>query len=146
MNKSKILITLATTALLASSCATHHYTITGVERSRILIDSRYDNAQNQEAVAFLAPYKERVDAMMSPVMGYAAHDMSTHRPESELSNLLADVLIWSSKAFNEKPDFAVYNIGGIRAAITKGAVTKGDILDVAPFENKICFLTLTGER
>ena len=56
MNKSKILLTLATTALLASSCATHHYTITGVERSRILIDSRYDNAQNQEAVAFLAPY------------------------------------------------------------------------------------------
>ena len=40
---------------------------------------------------------------------------------------------------------AVYNMGGIRADLTKGIVTYGDVLDVAPFENKICFTTLTGE-
>ena len=93
MNKQFALISLATLSLLATSCAQHQYQVAEVTRSRILIDSRYDNAQNQEAVAFLAPYKERVDAMMSPVMGYAAHDMSTHRPESELSNLLTNMLI-----------------------------------------------------
>ena len=32
----------------------------------------------------------------------------------------------------------MYNKGGIRADLTKGDVTYGDILDVAPFENKIC--------
>lgn len=65
-------------------------------------------------------------------------------PESPLSNLLADILVWSSAKFNEQPDFAIYNVGGIRAALSKGAVTRGNILDVAPFENKICFLTLSG--
>ena len=43
-------------------------------------------------------------------------------------------------------DFAVYNIGGIRAAFAKGDITVGDVVDVAPFENKICFLTLSGEK
>ena len=37
-------------------------------------------------------------------------------------------------------------MGGIRAAFAKGKVTYGDVVDVAPFENKICFLTLTGEK
>ena len=37
-------------------------------------------------------------------------------------------------------------MGGIRADLTKGNVTYGDVLDVAPFENKICFITLTGEK
>lgn len=40
----------------------------------------------------------------------------------------------------------MYNIGGIRSAFAKGDVTYGDVLDVAPFENKICFVTLTGDR
>jgi 2',3'-cyclic-nucleotide 2'-phosphodiesterase (5'-nucleotidase family) len=37
-------------------------------------------------------------------------------------------------------------MGGIRADLTKGEVTYGDVLNVAPFENKICFTTLTGEK
>ena len=72
--------------------------------------------------------------------------MASKRPESELSNLLPDILIWASERFNEKPDFAVYNVGGIRAAFAKGNITVGDVLDVAPFENKICFLTLSGDK
>ena len=35
-------------------------------------------------------------------------------------------------------------MGGIRAAFPKGPITKGDVLNAAPFENKICFLTLKG--
>ena len=40
----------------------------------------------------------------------------------------------------------MYNKGGVRADLTKGDVTYGDILDIAPFENKISFVTLTGEQ
>jgi 2',3'-cyclic-nucleotide 2'-phosphodiesterase (5'-nucleotidase family) len=59
---------------------------------------------------------------------------------------LADILIWGGKAYDEHPDLSVYNVGGIRAAFAKGKVTYGDVVEVAPFENKICFLTLTGEK
>jgi 2',3'-cyclic-nucleotide 2'-phosphodiesterase (5'-nucleotidase family) len=35
-------------------------------------------------------------------------------------------------------------MGGVRATLPKGEVTYGDILDIAPFENKIAFATLSG--
>jgi 2',3'-cyclic-nucleotide 2'-phosphodiesterase (5'-nucleotidase family) len=84
--------------------------------------------------------------MMSPVVGSVARYMAAVRPESPLSNLMADILLWTGKAYQEHPDFAVYNMGGMRAAFSKGPVTYGDVLDVAPFENKICFLTLKGDK
>ena len=134
------------TALLMVSCAPKHYQLAGVERSRIIVDSRYDQNPDQAAEQFLAPYKRVNDSIMGPVVGQVAHNMHAKRPESDLSNLLADILIWSAKDYNEQPVFAVYNMGGIRADLTKGVVTYGDVLDVAPFENKICFTTLTGEK
>lgn len=128
------------------SCAPKHYQLAGVERSRIIVDSRYDQNPDQAAAQFLAPYKRVNDSIMGPVVGQVAHNMHAKRPESDLSNLLADILIWSAKDYDEQPVFAVYNMGGIRADLTKGVVTYGDVLDVAPFENKICFTTLTGEK
>ena len=38
----------------------------------------------------------------------------------------------------------VYNMGGMRADLPKGDVTYGDVLNIAPFENKITFATLSG--
>ena len=40
----------------------------------------------------------------------------------------------------------MYNIGGIRASLPAGKVTYGDILNVAPFENHITYLTLSGSK
>ena len=129
-----------------SSCASKHYQLKSVERSRIIIDSRYDQNPDQTAAKFLEPYKRVNDSIMGPVVGQVAHNMHSARPESDLSNLLADILIWAAKDYNEQPVLAVYNMGGIRADLTKGDVTYGDVLDVAPFENKISFATLTGEK
>ncbi len=133
-------------ALTSMTACTTHYTLTNVSRTRLVVDARYDVQPDQQAEAFLAPYKQKVDSVMGPVVGVAAHDMAARRPESDLSNLLPDILMWAAKDYNEKPQFAVYNVGGIRAALTKGMVTYGNVLDIAPFENKICFLTLTGDR
>jgi 2',3'-cyclic-nucleotide 2'-phosphodiesterase (5'-nucleotidase family) len=110
------------------------------------VDKTYDANPDAKAMAFLAPYKQKVDSIMGPVVGEVAHNMAASRPESDLSNLLPDIFVYMAKNYGEKPDFAVYNMGGIRSAFAKGKVTYGDVLDVAPFENKICFLTLTGEK
>jgi len=134
------------TVLLIASCAPKHYQLAGVERTRIIIDSRYDQAPDPAAVQFLAPYKRVNDSIMGPIVGQVAHNMHSKRPESDLSNLLADILIWASKDYNEQPVLAIYNMGGIRADLTKGDVTYGNVLDVAPFENKICFTTLKGDK
>lgn len=140
---------VATLAVLCVGCAStksQKPKLANISGTRVLVDSRYDAQPDAEATAFLKPYSAKVDSLMSPVVGQTARYMASKRPESELSNLLPDILIWASKRFNEKPDFAVYNVGGIRAAFAKGNITVGDVLDVAPFENKICFLTLSGDK
>lgn len=144
-NKLTFCIGIVGAALTVGACSTH-YTMTGITRSRVLVDARYDAMPNPAAMQTVAPYRVKVDSMMKPVVGRSARYMAAAKPESELSNLLADILLWSGDCYGEKPLFAVYNMGGIRAAFAKGDITLGDILDVAPFENKICFLTLSGDK
>lgn len=131
--------------LLLGSCAPKHYQLVGVERTRIIVDSRYDQNPDEAAAQFIAPYKKVNDSIMAPIMGRVAHNMHPDRPESNLSNLLSDILIWAAKDYNEQPVLGIYNMGGIRADLIKGDVTYEDVLSIAPFENKICFTTLTGE-
>lgn len=130
--------------LMATSCHSN-YQLSDVQRSRILVDSRYDSQIDADVTRFLEPYKAKVDSIMGPVVGTVAKYMAAKKPESEISNLLADILVWGGKGYDEHPDLAVYNMGGIRAAFAKGKVTYGDVIEVAPFENKICFITMTGE-
>lgn len=140
---------LAMIALLVSfgcpsSVSAQRYEIRKVTGERILIDNRY--APDPSAEEYLKPFSHQVDSVMSPVVGRSARFMKPRFPESELSNLLADILVWSGKKYNEEPVIGLYNLGGIRASLPKGVVTFGDINDIAPFENKICFLTLTGAQ
>ena len=130
--------------LLLTSCK-QHYEVASIQRSRILVDARYDAQPDQKAADFLKPYKHQVDSVMGPIVGQSAKYMTAQRPEGTLSNLLADILVWAGKDYGEKPDFGIYNMGGVRADLPKGTVTYGDVLDVAPFENKISFITLKGD-
>ena len=145
MNKKSLLVCALGVLLTGASC-TSQYKIVNVERTRIVIDDRFDQSPDSAALAFIAPYKHAVDSMSSPIVGRAANDMEKGRPESRLSNLLSDIMIWGAERVGENPDFALYNMGGIRATIAKGDVTYGDVLDVAPFENKLSVFTLTGEK
>lgn len=145
MNKTCI-FSASIASLLLLSCAPKHYQLSDIERTRIIVDSRYDQNPDEASVKFLEPFKRVNDSIMGPVVGEVAHNMHATTPESDLSNLLADILIWASKQYGEQPVLGIYNMGGIRADLTKGPVTYGDVLDVAPFENKICFITLTGEN
>jgi 2',3'-cyclic-nucleotide 2'-phosphodiesterase (5'-nucleotidase family) len=137
---------LLTSSLLSTTAIAQNYHVTDVRRTRILVDSTYDQYPDETANKFMEPYRHRVDSIMKPVVGISARYMSSSRPESLLSNLLSDIMFSESRRYHEKPAFAVYNIGGIRAALPKGNITYGDILDIAPFENKICFLTLSGHQ
>lgn len=132
--------------LMFMSCTGGRHSVVQVSGTRLLVDAQYDNRESEEIKAFIAPYQEQVNKLMSPVVGHSSEYMSAERPESLLSNLLADILKWSGTRYGENIDFAVYNMGGIRASLAKGNVTYGDVLDMAPFENKLCFLTLKGSE
>lgn len=136
---------LLITVVLVASCTTH-YKVSEITRTRVLIDQRYDSRMDASISNFMKPYQQRVDSEMTPVVGQAASPIEPYRPESPMSNLLPDILVWASPQYSEKVDFAVYNIGGMRAALAQGNITIGDVLDVAPFENSLCFVTLSGDK
>lgn len=140
--KNAVLAPLLCLVLLLS-CSTERR-VESITQERISITNVYDKPLSEEVSRFMRPFQHTVDSLMCPVVGTAATDMWAKQPEGRLSNLLPDILMWASARFQEKPDFAVYNMGGIRAGFLKGDITVGDVLQVAPFENKICFLTLTG--
>lgn len=151
----KTIIIISAMVVCFTNAMAQKYKVTAVERSRIVVDSRYEVPECegangvsgcQSAKKFMEPYKHQVDSIMSPVVGHTSRYMASHGPESELSNLLADILVWGSEQYEENADIGIYNLGGIRAALPKGNVTFGDIVNVAPFENKICFVTITGEQ
>lgn len=145
-NSMQMMLASMALMLMASPAFAQKFKVAKVERTRILVDKKWDVQLDAEAAKFIAPYQHKVDSIMGPVVGSVAHDMTRHRPESELSNLLSDILVWGGRQFNEQPVFSVYNMGGIRADFAKGDINVGDVSEVAPFENKICFLTLTGEK
>ncbi len=141
------LLSLSLLSLLVwCGACTSHYELAGIDRTRVLIDNRFDARPDAQAAAFIMPYQAKVDSMIKPVVGRVGSYLFADRPESPLSNLLTDIMFAAAEKYNEHPDFAVYNIGGMRAALAEGEVTVGDVTEVAPFENKICFLTLTGEK
>ena len=132
-------------AVLLASCSTH-YEVSEMSRTRVLIDQTYDGLVDAATASFMQPFKQKVDSEMSPVVGKAATPLEPYRPESPLGNLLSDILVWAAPQYNEKVDFGLYNNGGMRAALAQGDITIGDVLDVAPFENYLCFVTLTGDK
>jgi len=143
MNKNICFLCAVLLAMTVSSCRSH-YEVASVQRTRIIVDSRYDAQPDGAAADFLKPYKHKVDSAMGPVVGRSAKYMTAQRPEGTLSNLLADIMVWAAKDYGEQADLGVYNMGGVRADLPKGDVTYGDVLDIAPFENKIAFTTLSG--
>ena len=60
--------------------------------------------------------------------------------ETELGNLVTDAFRWRTGA-----DIAVMNSGGIREKIPAGNVTKGDVMSVFPFGNRLQVVEIDGK-
>jgi 2',3'-cyclic-nucleotide 2'-phosphodiesterase/3'-nucleotidase len=90
----------------------------------------------------LEPFNERVRAKTAEIVGEASADLvKSVGTESALADIIAD-------AFREKgrTQIAIHNIGGIRARISKGQITWGNVFEVLPFENTLVTLMMTGAQ
>lgn len=112
---------------------------------RIEVTSELDNRPNERALEVVAPYKQKVDSVMAPMLGVSLTGMSGSRPESLLSNWAADVMVeYSTFHDGKRADMGLVNIGGLRNNMPKGIVRRGDIMLISPFQNKLSVVTLTG--
>ena len=117
-----------------------------VTGERVPMTSRYDDCPDEEAVRLLQMYKEAVDQEMNRVVGQAARTLEVYRPESPLSNLVADVICQrAAERCGQPMDMAVMNIGGIRNLMAAGEITVGDIYQISPFQNVLAVAVLRGD-
>ncbi|MEM9070231.1 MAG: 5'-nucleotidase C-terminal domain-containing protein [Myxococcota bacterium] len=64
-----------------------------------------------------------------------------YRGESALGNLLADVMLETTRSH----DLALLNAGGVRANLPAGPLTYGALYEAFPFDNRFATVELTGE-
>lgn len=115
----------------------------GYTFNQIILSS--DVPEVEEVNDIIAEYQAELDAQMEEVIGQCASDIAWSSPlvrtqESPLGNLAADALRDYCDA-----DIAVQNGGGIRAGLTAGDVTVGDIFAMLPFDNKVTCIEVTGQ-
>ncbi len=82
--------------------------------------------------------KAVIGSTVSPLDGVREH---VRARETNLGNLIADVMRWNTDA-----DIAMTNGGGIRASIAPGEITINDVVTVLPFGNTLATIKLTGEQ
>lgn len=130
--------------IFLSACGSS-YKLVEVSGSKTEMNSTWDNPPDAAAMAVLHQYKEKIDSIMSPVVGRSSMDMPALRPGSTLSNLMSDVLRESAEKYLDMPaDIGLINIGGLRSTLKKGDITYGDIYEILPFENSLCVLRMRG--
>ncbi len=94
-------------------------------------------------------YRMALQEQMSEVIGHAQENMIRQRPESALGNFFADALFRfysDTNILTPKPDFALFNYGGIRASLSAGEITRGEIFEIMPFENELVLVKLSGDK
>lgn len=92
----------------------------------------------------LAPYEAKVNALRKQsIDATAATELSrSYDGESELGNLISDSLLLAVPGAH----VGLQNSGGIRAEISPGPITFGQVFDVLPFGNKIATIRLSGAQ
>jgi len=92
--------------------------------------------------AILEPYLARVATKRNAKIGAraSARFPRTNGTESPLGDLLADTLRDAAKS-----DVAFVNSGGIRMPLPEGDLIYGDVFEVAPFDNYLSIVQMTGQ-
>ncbi|WP_054950553.1 bifunctional metallophosphatase/5'-nucleotidase [Numidum massiliense] len=112
-------------------------------------DEKFVIADDEEAQAALDEYTKELEKMTKQVVGRTKVDLDGERDhvrtqETNLANLIADSILWKAK--DHGATLAIHNGGNVRASISKGDITLGDIRTVQPFENMLVTVELTGQQ
>ena len=99
----------------------------------------------------IAPYRAKVDELLSEEVVYSDIPLEKGLPESELSNVMADAVFAYAKTWADSnhallPEMCLLNSGGIRTALPAGMLSMRHIYELMPFENEIVLIKLTPQN
>lgn len=145
MRKFQLPISIFALLCVLYSCHTA-YQSQSVQYKDYRIKNSTDSSSS-EINALLRPYADSVNKSMNDVIATAGMLLEKKQPEGTLGNVLADAMyIMATKKYQVKVDAAFINFGGIRLpSIAPGAITRGKVFEVAPFDNIIVLLKIDGK-
>jgi 5'-nucleotidase / UDP-sugar diphosphatase len=113
-----------------------------IERYRAqLIPITQDIPEDKEVAAVVERYWKPVSARYDEIIGRAAADFSDRGDDLAQYNLFCDAVREATKT-----EIEFENMGGVRAPLLKGDVTRGAIIDMDPFNNTVMTFKVTGAR
>lgn len=107
-----------------------------------------DVQADSTVVSIYEPFKQKMEAEMSRVIGHADKALTKEKtPETLMGNFFCEALLWMSAHYAHNPaDLAFATKGGIRNDLKAGDITVGHIFEVMPFENTLTIIELKGSQ
>ena len=117
---------------------------TGAITSRLIpVNSRLDSRTDDSVETILHPYRNAVDSLTSIVIGRSPEELQHGSPAQV--NLISDIVAdEGSDLVGRRVDLAFMNRGGIRCAMPKGKLTRGFVMQMLPFDNRIVVMEISG--
>lgn len=106
--------------------------------------------EDSSMLALIKPYRDTLNLLMDEVIGYNEAFMRSEKPESPLSNFVADLVLEAGVTFLAESGISgsevmsVINVRGLRAPLLQGNVTMRNAFEVMPFENQMTLVKLNG--
>ena len=103
--------------------------------------------KDSEILAVLQTYVDKVDAVLSEVIGKATAPFlndNTRKMETAIGDIVTDSQKWFIENQGLEADFAFQNGGGIRATLGEGEIQKQTVYEILPFDNSIALVELKG--
>lgn len=109
--------------------------------------TKYSKKGDVAKVASLVIDAQPSMAAKKEIIGYSDHEIVEGRPESELSNLIIDLIMNEVQEVTGKPvHIGVLNFGGIRADLPAGNILMDDVESMLPFINYLVYVEHKGSR
>lgn len=109
-------------------------------RARLIPITR-DIPEDSEVAEIVDHYWKPIAARFGEVIGEAAGDFTARGDDLAQYNLVADAVRESLGT-----QLALENIGGVRAPLAKGKITRADVINMDPFDNKLVTFKIPGRE
>ncbi len=144
----KKIFQVALFSLLAAGCTTNAR-LTKIETKNYRLETVNNSDVDSATYYKILPYQKSLNADMHAVLAFSDQALEKGQPEGLLGDFVADACLQiANQSYypddGKKIDFVFLNNGGLRNALPKGNITKGNVFELMPFENELVVLKING--
>lgn len=142
-----LVISILLVITFSPSCNKKEWIITNYSSIKIALDSATEQFVDKKYETYLDSMKKEMGEEMNIIVGQSAQKMTIGKPESGLSNFIADIYREAASTYlSENIDLSIVNIGSIRTNLSAGNITTGNVFEILPFENELIILWIKGDK